>query len=501
MKILLPTTRSAPQTLFMFLSLLLGITLFSSDTWSKSESASSSESISDEKVEQLITTLESETARKEFIENLKTLINTDEKTNDNQFSISQSLPINSTGSELVQQYLDALTSIGISENLVGQIILISLSFLLLVTLALLNKYLANNLNRKLKPIRRKLHLSPERFEIIFKTQSFIGYVIAICLAVYTVINVLSLWPENFISVASYKSLVGTCLTLIVIAALAGLAWELCNAFLEYGTRHARNVTEARLNTVIPVVRNVLFLTIGTLFLLVALSEIGVNIMPLLAGAGVAGIALGFGAQAVIKDFITGFIVVIEDIFQVGDVICISDCSGLVERITLRKVQLRSLDGTVHTVPFSEVTVINNYTKEYSYYLLDIGVAYRESVDEVIECLNDIDQELRDDKHFGSLILEPLEVLGVDKFADSAVVVRARTKTVAIEKWNVGREFNRRIKMLFDERGIEIPFPHQTIYFGQDKEGSAPSAQVALTDGKANNDEASTDEPHHSEDKE
>lgn len=154
---------------------------------------------------------------------------------------------------------------------------------------------------------------------------------------------------------------------------------------------------------------------------------------------------------------------------------------------MRKIQLRSLDGTVHTVPFSEVAVVDNLTKEFSYYLLDVGVAYREDIDEVIQCLRQIDEDMRATEKFGKKIIAELEVLGVDKFADSAVIVRARTKTRAHDKWSVGREFNRRIKQEFDRRNIEIPFPHQTIYFGEDKQGSAPAAKLELSKNSPNSD--------------
>ena len=208
-----------------------------------------------------------------------------------------------------------------------------------------------------------------------------------------------------------------------------------------------------------------------------LSELGIDIYPLLAGAGVAGIAIGFGAQALVKDFLTGFIVVFEDLLQVGDVVRVGDRAGAVERITMRKIQLRNLDGIVHTIPFSEVNIVDNFTKEFSYYLFDVGVAYREDVDEVVHCLLEIDEELRASNEFGDKILAELEVLGLDRFADSSVIIRARTKTKAHDRWTVGREFNRRIKQTFDQRNIEIPFPHQTIYFGEDKKGHAPSAKL------------------------
>lgn len=181
----------------------------------------------------------------------------------------------------------------------------------------------------------------------------------------------------------------------------------------------------------------------------------------------------------VKDFITGFAILLEDLLQIGDVVTVGDRTGEVTHITMRKIELRAVDGIVHTVPFSEVTVVDNMTKHFSYYLLEIGVAYRENTDEVVACLHAIDEEMRESEDYGPLILAPLEVLGVDAFADSAVIIKARTKTQPHKRWRVGREFNRRIKQRFDREGIEIPFPHQTIYFGEGKTGDAPRARVSL----------------------
>nr|WP_277602523.1 mechanosensitive ion channel family protein [Parahaliea mediterranea] len=216
--------------------------------------------------------------------------------------------------------------------------------------------------------------------------------------------------------------------------------------------------------------------------MVLLSEVGINVVPLLAGAGVLGIAIGFGAQTLVKDFLTGFTIIAEDLVHIGDVVTVGGRTGEVMRLTIRKIELRALDGTVHTVPFSEISVVDNLTKDYSYYMLNVGIAYREDTDAVVDCLLEVDRALREDRGFSHLILEPLEVLGVDRFGDSAVVIKARSKTRPHDKWTVGREFNRRMKYAFDERNIEIPFPHQTLYIGEDKHGRPQAAARALLDG-------------------
>jgi len=227
------------------------------------------------------------------------------------------------------------------------------------------------------------------------------------------------------------------------------------------------------------VRNVLLVTISVLSALIILSELGINIAPLLAGAGVVGLALGFGAQSLVKDVITGAFILMEGTINIGDVAVINGQSGVVEGLTIRSIRLRDLAGSVHTVTFGSVNSITNMTKDFSYYVFEVGVAYRENTDEVVALLREIDEEMRADPVFGPNILEPIDILGVDQLADSAVIIKARTKTLPIQQWSVGREFNRRMKQKFDARGIEIPFPHRTIYFGEDKTGSAPPAHLAL----------------------
>jgi small conductance mechanosensitive channel len=210
-----------------------------------------------------------------------------------------------------------------------------------------------------------------------------------------------------------------------------------------------------------------------------MSELGVNIGPLLAGAGIIGLAIGFGSQALVRDIITGLFILIEDTISVGEVVTVGAHTGIVEAMSIRVVRLRDLSGAVHTVPWSDVTSVINLTKDFSYYPMEIGVAYREDVDMVIEALKQIGAELQSDPRYSSDMLEPIDVLGVDSFGDNAVVIKARLKTYPLKQWAVGREFNRRMKRRFDELGIEIPFPHRTIYFGEDKQGSAPPARVLV----------------------
>jgi len=238
-------------------------------------------------------------------------------------------------------------------------------------------------------------------------------------------------------------------------------------------------SQKRATTLSGVIRWVLRMTIIVVAGLMILDKFGVQIGPIIAAAGIVGLAVGFGAQNLVQDIIGGFFILLEDQVRVGDVVSLNDKAGLVERITLRMIVLRDLTGSVHYVRNGQISVITNMTKEFSFYVFDIGVAYRENVDEVIEVVKKVDEEIRQDDAFKNDILAPIEILGLDKFDSSAVVIKARTKTLPIRQWRVGREFNRRLKIKFDELGIEIPFPHITLYPGKDKKGESPALTVEV----------------------
>lgn len=221
----------------------------------------------------------------------------------------------------------------------------------------------------------------------------------------------------------------------------------------------------RVDTLTHVVRDVARVFILVVGSMMILSEIGIDLKPLLAAAGLSGLAIGFGAQSLVKDVISGFFILLENSVRVGDVVEVAGVAGVVEEVKLRAITLRDLSGNVHVVPNGIVDKVKNMTKVYSYYLFDVGVAYRENVDEVMAVLKEIAEELRDDSAFKSDILEPLDMLGVDQFAESAVIIKCRIKTNPMQQWRVGREMNRRIKKTFDAKGIEMPFPHRTIYYG------------------------------------
>lgn len=247
----------------------------------------------------------------------------------------------------------------------------------------------------------------------------------------------------------------------------------------------------RTETLALIIETTLRVVILTGAFLMILKQVGIEIGPLLAGAGVVGLAVGFGAQSLVKDVIGGFFILFENHMNVGDVVKISGVAGLVESINLRVTVLRDLEGKVHIVPNGEIGVVTNMTKEWSRAVLDIGVAYKEDVDRVIEVLEEVGEGMRKDETFGKLILEPMEVLGLDSFGDSSVNIKVMMKTMPIEQWKVAREFRKRVKKIFDEKGIEIPFPHRTIYIGEapskarfkvDMQGGSNAAPGAAGEG-------------------
>lgn len=221
--------------------------------------------------------------------------------------------------------------------------------------------------------------------------------------------------------------------------------------------HAR-----RFETVTRVLRYVASALVALIAGMLILSELGVSIAPILGAAGIVGIAVGFGAQSLIKDYFTGFFLLLENQVTQGDVVRVADRSGVVEDVTLRYVRLRDYEGNVHFVPNGLITTVTNMSRGYACAVMDIRVAYKEDIGAVFAAMRETGRILQQDPQFGRAILEPLEIAGVEDLADSAVVIRCRFKVRELEQWDVRREFLRRIKTDFDARGIEIPHPHLTV---------------------------------------
>ncbi len=225
-------------------------------------------------------------------------------------------------------------------------------------------------------------------------------------------------------------------------------------------------SQKRVETIIRLTRQAVKIVLWLTVSLIILKELGVEIGPIIASAGIVGLAVGFGAQNLVRDVISGFFIILENQIRVNDVAIVNGTGGLVEKINFRTTVLRDLSGIVHVFPNGTINTISNLTNEWSGYVFDIGVAYKENTDRVIEIMRDVGKEMFEDPQAGAMMLEEPEIFGVDKFADSAVMIKGRIKTKPIKQWEIGREYLRRIKLAFDKNGIEIPFPHRSIYFGE-----------------------------------
>ncbi len=281
---------------------------------------------------------------------------------------------------------------------------------------------------------------------------------------------------KYLEQISWASIILTSFRVLVILAFGWFGMILINKLLQkleqrlisQGRAAEEPPTEAskRVETLIKLLRQACLLALWITVLLVLLKEIGLEIGPILASAGILGLAVGFGAQNLVRDVISGFFFILENQVRVGDVAIVNGTGGLVEQINFRTIVLRDLAGVVHIFPNGAVNTMSNLTQGWSAYVFDIGVAYKEDTDRVIKVMCQVGEEMKKDAVLGPLMLELPEIFGVDKFDDSAVIIKGRLKTKPISQWQVGREFLRRVKQAFDANGIEIPFPHRTLYFGE-----------------------------------
>ncbi len=299
------------------------------------------------------------------------------------------------------------------------------------------------------------------------------------IAVFSILEAWGLGALGWLFSPAGGLIIGELATLFLIIAGAFLLWEIVSAVIERSlAREAAEGGSTRKLTLLPLMKNIVRITLVVIASMLVLSQIGINIGPLLAGAGVIGLAVGFGAQTLVRDVITGAFILIEDAISVGDWVEAGGHSGTVERLTVRTLTLRDLAGTVHVIPFGDVTTVTNYNRDYGYALIDAGVAYRENYNDVVQALQDVAVSLRQDPTWGPDITGDLEVFGMNNLSDSAVEIRVRMKTRPMRQFAIRRVFLERMKRVFDERGIEIPFPHRTIWFGTGKDGTAPPMYLA-----------------------
>jgi moderate conductance mechanosensitive channel len=257
---------------------------------------------------------------------------------------------------------------------------------------------------------------------------------------------------------------------VAVKIAAALIKKLSTTLIERASKSPEVDTDEatkRINTLTTISHRSVVIILWVMFLMLVLQKVGINVGPILASVGIIGLAVGFGAQELVRDIISGFFMILENHIRTGDVAIINGTGGLVESIELRTVTLRDQAGTVHIFQNGKINSMSNMTKDWSAMVFDIGVAYKEDTQRVMDVIRQVGDELKNDPAFGMDILEPIEVMGLNEFGDSAIIIRARIKTRPIKQWGVGREYRKRLKSKFDEMNIEIPFPHRTIYWGEE----------------------------------
>lgn len=269
--------------------------------------------------------------------------------------------------------------------------------------------------------------------------------------------------------------------LIVVLAWVALAFvhRLIRGFRALVSRSIEDAEEIkRITTLGRVFRYLASVVVTLLAGMLILGELGISVAPILGAAGVVGLAVGFGAQSLVKDYFSGFFLLLENQMRHGDVVTVAGIGGIVEDMTLRYVQLRDYEGNVHFIPNGTITTVTNKTRGHAFAVIDVGVAYRENVDAALAVMREVGLALRADPEWTARIIDDIEIVGVENWADSAVILRCRFKVAPIEQWSVRREYLRRLKQAFDAAAIEIPYPHLTLYAGQPKSGLAPPLHIA-----------------------
>lgn len=267
------------------------------------------------------------------------------------------------------------------------------------------------------------------------------------------------------------ALVKTLLRIFVIVGVAYFLNRLSKQLIvklrdQLNARSADNIEEIkRMNTLSMVLRYIVTTVIMAITIVEILHELGISIAPVLAAAGVVGLAVGFGAQSLVKDYFNGFFLLLENQIRKDDVVEIANKSGLVEEITLRYIKMRDYEGNVHYVPNGQITTVTNRSRDFAYAVMDIRVGYDENIAKVMQIMHEVGASIMQDTQLQDKVLEKLDIAGVDNLAESAVIIRCRMKVRPLEQWAIKREYLKRIKNAFDAQQIEIPFPHLTVYQG------------------------------------
>ncbi|WP_240454140.1 mechanosensitive channel protein [Halomonas sp. NO4] len=350
---------------------------------------------------------------------------------------------------------------------------------------LISTLLTQTIGRRIRlsdELRRKLPMLEPRLNAYVPNALRVLRTVILIAVILLVLNAWSAFDlAGWYASETGRGLIGKLVSVAFILVIAIAAWLGLASLIEHKLNPETGTGEpsARAKTLLTLFRNALAIAVLTITAMIVLAEIGINIGPLIAGAGVLGLAIGFGAQKLVQDVITGIFIQVENAMNTGDVVTVGGITGVAERLSIRSVGIRDLNGTYHIVPFSSVDTVSNYMREFAYHVGEYGIAYRESIDEAIIALREAFDELSNDEEHRMNLVAPLEVAGVIALADSSVNIRVRIKTTPGTQWAVGRAYNRLVKLHFDAKGIEIPFPHTTLYFGVGKEGEAPPANLRV----------------------
>jgi small-conductance mechanosensitive channel len=351
--------------------------------------------------------------------------------------------------------------------------------------SLVSMLLESALSRRIRlppDVRRKLPMLEDRVNAYVPAGlRALGLLVRILVALFVLdawrVFDLSSWIVSDAGTAAVRVVVNVVIVLFV----AAVVWTIIASIIEHrlSLREGRGTPTARERTLLSLFRNAALIVIVTMTVMVVLSQIGVDIAPLIAGAGVVGLAIGFGSQKLVQDIITGVFIQLENGMNQNDVVQVAGIFGTVEKITIRSVGIRTLDGGYHLIPFSSVDVVSNHMRDFSYHLGEYTISHRESVDDAVEHLRHAFDELMQDEVLAPEVLEDISIPGVTALNEKGATIRVLIKTTPGMQWAVQRGYNRLVKKHFNAAGIELPYPHTVLYFGQDKNGYAPPANVRM----------------------
>ncbi len=354
-----------------------------------------------------------------------------------------------------------------------------------LAIVLLNALLAKPV-RVSDELRARLPMLENRLNsYVPATIRFAGWVVRIVV----VLLVLDAWRafnlSRWIASDAGGAAIGVAVNVAIVLLTAALAWTVVASIIEHrlSLREGGRMPTAREKTLLSLFRNAALIVIVAMTVMVVLSQIGIDVAPLIAGAGVVGLAVGFGAQKLVQDIITGVFIQLENGMNENDVVQVAGVFGTVEKMTIRSVGIRTLDGGYHLVPFSSVDVVSNHMRDFSYHLGEYTIAHRESIDDAMQHMRNAFAELMADEALAPEILEDISIPGVTAVNEKGATIRVLIKTRPGMQWAVQRAYNRLLKQHFSAAGIELPYPHMVVYFGQDKQGEAPPVRVAMEGGQ------------------